>query len=999
MTGGPVLQILGVPDWADAFMLLGLTPEEADHVAVERALQRQLERTFRHPDGATAKGEYVRRQLRRAAAILRDPKRQASARGEALMPDHHHSRTASGSVSATDLTEFDRHVLAVLIAYGGWNARSRAKLVSIAAMHQVAPAGLLKVITGLSNFARRGGGRFDVSSITRGQNRFDALPASPTSSEPETWRDVMIPEIAEGGFWATVKLSILFGAFAVLLGVLFLNVLFSEPHTPGPTLISEVERPVLPIAGNPLPAPEAIDREGQPALASWPEIPTFQGAGVPRDVIDAADQAPRLPDDLDRIVRQLTVSRTPSIAVKQDWRVLTRLAATAWLRVDDSIDRSIRDEVTEALFAVADRPTIADELLDILAEGARTPVAAIDQARGAWICGVLGELAGRTDLPPSVSQHASSLVRSLCGDLSGETPTGFAASARAWLDAQRPGHVRMTSFSQEVFDQWEIWLTAHRRIGTDSTYQSSLIDAVRDLLELETDLGSLNPVSRVLGRLVFLLDLDQSDAVRDRVLALYENPKISTRDLWAFGSLLVQSGAMAWFDHALVVRVDAGNEERLRQLSALRERWPKSAAGQGRTGTALSVNPAIAKSWLEIARGAVERIDRETSPNRLETDRWVAPLVQLAALNHAAVAIAKRDDDRAEEAMRRADDAARELSGNDGGAVNSPLLNPPDRPPGPIPRRPGLPINPPPGGSGGQGGALIPGYTGIDGEWTSQYEAARTGEQRLVLVHSLRNNASGDLGPIDATTFVKAVYSGGPAEVRSVAQAALVEVLSRGKNVSLAMLDQFADAPASQNVSDIISRYTGSILPGVRSESWRMETRRALAQHTLRLYDPSRSRLDRGAAALALVYRLHAMHVGGGSAPADEPTQPALELQRLLDGWRTVARGKIIMSSGFDSLADIERRHATRERLASSGLARLVSMQITLLDLIAYATVADQPALADSVQALRRRSAQQRRDARDVLEQAVIVERTIAELWMLRLQPTLLGDSATRSES
>src|SRR5690606_19479987 len=207
------------------------------------------------------------------------------------------------------------------------------------------------------------------------------------------------------------------------------------------------------------------------------------------------------------------------------------------------------------------------------------------------------------------------------------------------------------------------------------------------------------------------------------------------------------------------------------------------------------------------------------------------------------------------------------------------------RPPGPIPRRPGLPINPPSGGSGGQDGALIPGYTGIDGEWTSQYEAARTGEQRLVLVHSLRNNASGDLGPSDATTFVKAVYSGGPGPVRSAAQAALVAAVAPGGPVRLARRDPFAPAPARHHVSGSIGRSTGSILPGVRSDAWRMETRRALAQHTLRLYDPSRSRLDRGAAALALVYRLHAMHVGGGSAPADEPTQPALELQRLLDAW------------------------------------------------------------------------------------------------------------------
>lgn len=1005
MTGGPVLQILGVPDWADAYQLLDLSPEETSPATIERALQRQLAKTHRHPESRSAKAEFVRQQLRRAAAILRDPKRQAAARGESLAPDAPRQAAGNGAVQAGDLTEFDRHVLAVLIAYGGWNANSRAKLVSVAAMHNVAPAGLLKVITGLSGYARQGGGRFDVSYITRGSDRFDALPPAPTPNQPETWTQVMIPEIAEGGFWATVKLSALFGAIALLLGVMFINLLFSEPDQPGPSLIEQVERPVLPITTEKLPDPDKIDRADQPSLASWPETPTFQGAAVPREVIDAADQAPRLPDDLDRIVRQLTVNRTPSLATKQDWRVLTRLAATAWLRVDDTIDRAIRDEMIEALFAVADRPTVADDLLDILAESARAPIAPIDQARGAWITGMLGEFSARQDLPPSVSQHAARLVRSLVTTEIGSTPSGFAASARAWLDGQRDNHVRITSYSQDAFDHWEMWLAAQRRIGTGTAYQAALIDAVRELMELDADLGSLNPVTRVLGRFVFLLDLEQSDPVRDRVLALYQSPAISTRDLWAFGSLLVQSGAMPWFDHSLVVPVDATNEERLRRLSALREKWPKTAIAQGRSGAALSVNPSIAREWLTMAEEAINRVERETSSNRVSTERWVVPLAHFAAMNHAAIAIAKRNDDRANEAMQRAVDAQQQLGVEGESTASSPLLNPPNRPQGPIPRRPTLPINPggpiPSGGGGGGGGMggggenTLPGYTGIDGEWTQQYEGARSSEQRLLLMQSLRNNASGDLGPIDALTFVRIVYSGGPAEIRALAHTTLVELFSRGKNVAIAMLDHFPDAAPSQSASDIISQYTGNILPGVRSDSWPMETRRALAQHALRLYDPTRSRLDRGAATLALIYRLHWLLVSDAAAPADEASQPTIELQRLLDAWRTVARSKIIMSGSFDTLADIERRHATRERLADGSLANHVSMQITLLELIAYASVADQPALAEPVQNLLRQSALRRREAKHILEQATIVERTITELWMLRLQPTLLGTGGT----
>lgn len=1007
--GGPVLRVLGIPDWADAFELLGLAPEECSPAAIEKALQAQLARTYRHPEGSGASAEFVRRKLRKAAEILRDPRQREIMRGRSpeMRGDSALSAKGAGGNGAMQLTTFDRAVLAVLIACGGWNAASRARLVSLSAVHGVSPQGLLKVIAGLGEYAQRGGGRLDVSAITHGAARFEEMPLAPVPAEAESndWITAVMPEFRRGGFLATVKLSVLFGSITLLLAVLFIRVLLSEPPgPPAPSLVELMDRPLLTIPSEPLGDPAKIDRDERPALVQFSEPPTFRGNAAPREAVDAGDQAPRLPDEINVIVRHLTVSSTPSLSRKQDWRVLTATGATAWLRIDEALDRAIRRQIVQAIVAASDRPTVADELLTILAEPLQLTTAPLDHARGAWLCGVLAQLATWPDLPPSVTDRAEALLRAALGAAWSPDKKEFTAAARARLNNALPELVRITPFDATAFDQWELWLAAHARIGRDETYQESIAEALRALIVLDTDLGTLNPVTRVVGRLLFLLDLRSSDLVRERVLALYDDADVTSHDLWVLGGLLLQSGAMPWFEQNYVVPVDAERGERSRRRRLLMSAWPPAARSSGPVGTRLVVNPALLREWKQALEHHEQVHDLNVTRFRVERqERWMEPLLVLAALNQAATALSMRQDDAVETAMKRmvsVETITRRMGSAPGsGPGSAPAPGPSPRPPGALP--PSLPIPLPPQGAPsnpGGGQPRQPGQPGqmdqriipfgIDGEWSRSYEAARNAEQRLEHLRVLRVNATVDLGPIDARMFVQIAYRGSPGEVRQFAQATLIETLSLGRAVALEMLEQFTDASRSEAISDFIMRYTGSVLPVSRSDSWPIEARLALAQHVLRLHDREQAitSIDDAAAALAVTYRAQWLLVTGARETPETALQPEFELQRLLDAWRSRARGKVIMSVPYDSLGDLERRAAIRDRLASGTISRHVALQITLLEYMAYCHVAEQPTLAEPVGKLLHEAAVKRSTARGILEQAVAVELAIARLWRLRFE-------------
>ena len=103
----------------------------------------------------------------------------------------------------------------------------------------------------------------------------------------------------------------------------------------------------------------------------------------------------------------------------------------------------------------------------------------------------------------------------------------------------------------------------------------------------------------------------------------------------------------------------------------------------------------------------------------------------------------------------------------------------------------------------------------------------------------------------------------------------------------------------------------------------------------------------------------------------------------LVEAWRDRAATTMGSAPFPADLDELRRWDTTRRRLARGPIQRFVAAQLAVLDLLAYATVAEQPARRAAALVILARSADQRRSMTQVLQQAVLIERTMIRMWRL----------------
>jgi hypothetical protein len=1056
-------RILGVSAGADAHRLLALRPGQRQPRAVLAALQSQLTRVDNHPDGQTPEAEVVRQRLYEAARVLletadgaeispQSPAGIPAATRASSSPQWMHAPSAVASAppgaaraepqrpnletapppalprasilaappNRLDLTAFDRHVLAILVACGGWNAHSRAKLVELAAEHRVSPQGLLKVVTGLCGHARLGAARFDVAQITQGERRFQQLPPAPSLLPGQlTSEDVaesMLPELKEGGAWATIKLSLLFGAVTVLAGFLLLRVLLQDGD--GSRAAANPPPVVDHQPGDLFPRDNALPEQpvhSRPALAQWPQPPTFRGSGPPDAAADAVDQSPRLPELIDELARKLSIADTPSAMSRQDWRVFNEQSALIWVEGDRAIVRAVRANIFDVLFALADRSVMAEEFL---AELGSPGTAAIDDVldvwRGAWAAGMLGEISNRADLPAFLRQAADLELRNALGEVAADVRT-FNAAAREWLIQKTSRLVELAQSSPEAENFWELWLRAHDSLGRDEGFDRAIAAAIAQILRTSVDLAQPGMLVNILGRLVEEANFAGSHTLREEILAIYSDGAIDNRDLWVFTSLLIEKNAAPWIDEALLVMADATAESRRGAMIELERRWPRAAPAQdsAAAGRGIAVDRALGARWMALARKHVAELSRISQFVDDREQRLLALGLIAAWLNEAAIALAQGDTVSAEQALRSVESGWSSTIPEQAeqhqlqpmqpggpiqrpGGTNQPTLptipgTPGNVPPdAPRPSAPGLPLdpggmpqNPPTPGGGAPAGRA----NGPDGTWAAAYNAAeRNVDERMELLRSLRATSGGDLGPIDARRIVEEAYRGPIPELRLFAQTILTELFTRGPNVARELVDQFTDAPAREITATFLSSFLSRTMPSPQSSAWRQEARLALLEHALRLMPFAALEIDQLADALAESYADGARMLRPESAGGQSWSQPAEAIAAQEAEWRALAEKRMVSDPVPDSLPAIERRHSTRLALAQGPIERAVAAQITILEMLTYISVGEQPVHAGEARSLLERAAAERIESSHILEQLLRTELAITQVWMLRLE-------------
>ncbi|MHC4106565.1 MAG: hypothetical protein ACYSTY_00615, partial [Planctomycetota bacterium] len=639
MSADPFEQFLGVPASADAMDLLGLTPQRCDPINIEAALRRRIEEVFGHPKGRSHEAERVRRRLRQAAQTLKERfQLRASSRRAP-------SRRAVSPPAP--LTPFDRQVLAVLAGCGGWNSTSRAYLVALASGYGVTVQGLTRVIEGLSAYARSGGPALGVAEITAGARPRLAPVAAGRDTDAEeqtasTSLDLLrrlTPELTGDTIWSRIKLSLLFGLLTLLVGVIGVRILFFPARSSVPP-VSQRGAPAMEARGEPVDTAGALDKPAPDPMRlarfRWP--PTFRGAAPPLAAIDAADRYPQLPPELDLVARRIIVSEAPSDAVYRDWNALVETLSLGWVLADQGARRAADRALIEVLHAPSDSPSIGDRLLGRLAPVGRV-AEPLDLWRGAWYAGMLGRIAGDTELPATIVEGARTQLEAAYGaSLVGAAP-GFDGAAAAWLDGAAEQLVDVLEFNEQIYDSWELWLGAQRRLGEGERLNLALMQVIEAVLRSPADLSRPGPTVNVLGRLLATIDLSSSPIVKQRLLGLFDTDAVEARDLWVMTSLIAQSGSAPWFDEQLVLPLSADWKLRRRVRDHIRERWPYQVTDgwpDQEQPRGLPVDPIAAERW---GRLSAQLLEAPPAPHPHELMRQ---LLVAARLNEAAARLAAR---------------------------------------------------------------------------------------------------------------------------------------------------------------------------------------------------------------------------------------------------------------------------------------------------------------------------------------------------------------------
>lgn len=956
------VKFLGIRRTDDPFALLGLPRQPVNAAQVEAALLSRLTTVFSHVDGRGGDAELVRQALRQAAEVLRDPVRQQ--RLLTPWPPAAPMRwTAPRPRASISLTPFDRLVMGVLVGSGGWNAQCRARLVAIAASYGVTVQGLIKVIRGLSDYAKAGGPRLGLAEITGGAERLAPPPPSAGfsggSNPTPAWVENLSSQFKTGGPLVTIKLSIVFGVLT-LLGCMMLALALTRGGAMQRARSADQQstvNPVAPAETNTVAAPanEQVLDPGAPAtpirFTTWP---TFAGESEPQAARDAAGRIDSIMDEGQRLARQLSFAPEASDAMTRTWRAVINDLGSAWpLLTDPALDASLAMMRSWLYAASASPPTMANLLADLTPpSNLREP---LDLWRSAWKAGVLGDGAAAAEFPPRLVEVLHQSAVAAAGQSFDQARPGFHAAAGAWLDRTLPQLVAMIGESEQTYAAWELWLAAQRRLRHGTDLEGAIAGAIAAIVPSPRDLADQAQAHAVLGRLLEEFDL-QSTAWRERLRLMFESESLaSSRNLSVLTALLAAREDEQWFSDAWVLSPDADAKQRRRTWAAINAGWPGSEFNEaGRVaGAAIVVDPELFMTWTDLLSRSLmelERVDAVGAMGQVVTSTW---------LNEAAAWIAVGDAARTRAALDRAAAAIEAVATGK--------------------EHPGVVAA---GPAAVQRGQAI----GMDGQWAAMYqELGADVEGRLRAVEALRQTAGTDLGPLDARALVRELYRGKTQDIRDAAAALVLSTFPRGPMVALQMLDQLPNATPNERGSEVIGRLTGAALPAARSSAWMREARLALVRHALKLRDSPAAGTDAAAEEVLASLQRQAEALGTPASAGKMAGDPQQAAAAVLAQLRAMAATRLTSTPVPAAVGELDRRHRARLNLAEGPLQRFAALRLAALDLLAYITAAERPETRRAVLKVLADSFRVRGEQTRVLRQIVEIERAMARLWQLRL--------------
>ena len=948
----PTLRFIGVHSDRGPLALLGLSPDACSGPIVDAALVSRLARIYDHPDGRSRMGEEAREMLREAARLLKDDGYRARIPQEHPGTDTTRPLTTPGpsSVSPAEAAEvmvldpLQRQLMQILASSGGWNAMARARLASVGAMHGVSESHLIEQLRELAARPVQSG----LPPLQRVHSHHDA---SRRAMEPGFVERVVVqyaPELRSGDRRSLLKLCILFGSIGALLVLLMYRLLFFSGST---------------TAGSTGMASEASDRVVATVIESGPRSPGGQGAAplnafspaqflpltpLPGIVLDDVDASPGVMRSLEMLARRAVGMEALDPAFVEAWDAAARVSSSSWFAADDSTARALRRSVVDVIEVAGANPRLVGPLLGAIAPGAPKLVAdPLAIPRGAWRYGMASVIAARSAVSPSGRLLASEFMRNaLDVDVNHED---FEDAVGNWLAGCVPSMTEALVVRTDSQSAWRLWYLSVDSVRDPGIRNRTLLVALGAVLRTDTDLSRPGLPQMVLGRLLVGLDWSDHASLQRDVLGWFDDPDIGPTDVWVLASILASLPETSWFERSFVPPPDADMPMRRRMKDRAFAAWPRPdrRTELANMGVPEGFDPQLAGTWLELLQ-RTRAIDRTRGSvpmlKRVLMERLLAESANALVLHGGEGTLASLNDL----------EVVIEQLGDPG--VGVPAMRP---------------------GGGIQGRS--------DGQWARLYSLrGRTRDDKIDMFRELENQSGDDLGPIDADVLVREALSASLA-VRQAAQYLIETRFSFGPNVAQAMVDRIPEARKSADVSNLVESVTGTELPRSNSARWPIEVRLALVNHALSLRLTSAGEIDSIAAAIAQSIRRESTRMGRLSEPGGSPEQAA---RALVAAWED----RIAVEAGDhdDGWRDAWRdRRSARSVLAGDALQRYLVEQISLHELLAHWINRIQPIDSSELDQARDELSLRRDRAVDVLEQMLLVESAIVDLWQMRIRHLL----------
>lgn len=1010
MSHPPLLRFLGLQESASDQALLDIDPDvQLTNDCITDALGKRLAYLDRHPGGSGPAAATIRRRLGEAAGRLMasidapvpppafkppdqevaseqdarpdpPPRRRVPAHGAAEATKEAAGRPVRpGEGTISNLTEFDRTVLAILVGSGGWNGTSRARLIGLAARRGLKPKGLMRIVSGLAQLLQGGG--FETIAGTKRAISVAApihhAPPKPTRIE-STMNQVaaaLASEFRAETSGSRMRVTIYFSVAAIFLIALFAVAL----SLPSPAARQAMEQQELDRAlaeartAAAASQPEsgsggsnaaiggfgtALDQPGRTIdlvpQKLWAIAPNFRGDARPRSEILRAHDASDWIQPLETIARKSALPQAgENVALRREYASFIDDSGRCW----PLMDPTIRTELLNALVQpIADSaaPQLREDMVDMIGEQLDRIQQPIDVWKSSWSAGLLGSIATGVMQPEGARAAASELLMVDLGQrrrssVASERP--FDTYAGRKLDSQARELVLLSDQAPEhAYQFWEYWLEAQKTIRRGASLDAAFLDAIdvvlRDSDALERSLTLCNVLGRLVAELDFSPRASDPELVRANIRSWFDDETIPSDHLWVLGSMLAQSVDVPWWDATFVVAPDASARERGWYADLVDSSWPQLSENERPRGI------PVPSADLERVDLLIEALDAAPQPG---SD--AATMYRLLAWAHVVASIEALSFGEWERAKEQASLAE--------AVLNQPmelLMHPADF------------------------SDVIGRFTGNDGIWTEEWiRMRRNSDDREAAIRFLGQRKDGDLGPVDSATLASEAFRGTPRELRLQAQEAIIENFALGPNIAVALLDIFEFAPRNQDTAEFVMRLTGADLPALASDDWRESARAALVEHALALQESEMHDIDRFAANYRSILHDRLLLLGGD--PYVLRRNAAEIASSIVDMVKEGAQQQFVSNPIPASFAELDRRRNVRLASADGEPQQLAAELAALVDIITYQTAGMRPDLRKPIDEFHSELTGSVAIAPGVLQQITLLERAAAKLMLMRLEP------------